>query len=164
VIVDWLGRRSEILEIRDALETSMQRLRMLYQDERIAVGMKMSRMVPTKISRVESAIGILTMLFSHPGSMVRRSKLHRRPPLGHAARSGRSPRVMRRNHPKVKKRIFALASGWGPNPVREFYEKLEKDPAWTVRTIECGHDAMLDEPEEVVNILREAAEITLTKF
>ncbi len=73
-------------------------------------------------------------------------------------------RVMRRNHPKVKKRIFALASGWGPNPVREFYEKLEKDPAWTVRTIECGHDAMLDEPEEVVNILREAAEITLTKF
>ena len=37
----------------------------------------------------------------------------------------------------------------------EFYDKLEK-----VRTIECGHDAMLDEPEEVVNILREAAEIT----
>jgi len=67
-------------------------------------------------------------------------------------------------HRKVKKRIFALASGWEPNPVREFYEKLEKDPAWTVRTIECGHDAMLDEPEEVVNILREAAEITLTKF
>ena len=68
------------------------------------------------------------------------------------------------NHRKVKKRIFALASGWEPNPVREFYDKLEKDPAWTVRTIECGHDVMLDEPEEVANILREAAEITVTKF
>jgi hypothetical protein len=46
----------------------------------------------------------------------------------------------------------------------EFYDKLEKGPAWTVRPIECGHDAMLDEPEQAVNILREAAEITLTKF
>jgi hypothetical protein len=68
------------------------------------------------------------------------------------------------NHRKVKKRIFALASGRGPNPVSEFYEKLQTDPAWIVRTIQCGHDAMLDEPEEVVNILREAAEITLTRF
>jgi pimeloyl-ACP methyl ester carboxylesterase len=68
------------------------------------------------------------------------------------------------NHRKVKKRIFALASGWGPNPVREFYEKLQRDPAWIMRTIQCGHDAMLDEPEEVANILREAAEITLSKF
>jgi pimeloyl-ACP methyl ester carboxylesterase len=68
------------------------------------------------------------------------------------------------NHRKVKKRIFALASGWEPNPVRAFYEKLQKDPAWTIRTIKCGHDAMLDEPEEVVNILREAGELTLTKY
>jgi pimeloyl-ACP methyl ester carboxylesterase len=59
------------------------------------------------------------------------------------------------NHRKVKKRIFALASGWGPNPVSECYEKLQTDPAWIVRTIQCGHDAMLDEPEAVVNILRE---------
>ena len=66
------------------------------------------------------------------------------------------------NHRKVKQRIFALASAWAPSPFRRFYEKLQEDPAWIIRTIHCGHDAMLDEPEEVANILREVAEITLT--
>src|SRR5258708_1269256 len=51
-----------------------------------------------------------------------------------------------------------------PSPFRRFYEKLLEDPAWIIRTIHCGHDAMLDEPEEVVNILREVAEITLNTF
>jgi len=68
------------------------------------------------------------------------------------------------NHRKVKQRIFALASGWAPSPFRRFCEKLQEDAAWIIRTIQCGHDAMLDEPEEVANILREAAEITLTKI
>jgi pimeloyl-ACP methyl ester carboxylesterase len=68
------------------------------------------------------------------------------------------------NHRKVKQRIFALASAWAPSPFRRFYEKLLEDPAWIIRTIHCGHDAMLDEPEEVVNILREVAEITLNTF
>src|SRR5260221_13210701 len=52
----------------------------------------------------------------------------------------------------------------GAQPFRRFYEKLLEDPAWIIRTIHCGHDAMLDEPEEVVNILREVAEITLNTF
>jgi pimeloyl-ACP methyl ester carboxylesterase len=68
------------------------------------------------------------------------------------------------NHRKVKQRVFALASAWAPSPFRRFYEKLQDDPAWTIRTIHSGHDAMLDEPEEVVNILREVAEITFTTF
>jgi hypothetical protein len=67
------------------------------------------------------------------------------------------------NHRKVKQRIFALASGWAPSPFRQFYEKLQEDPAWIIRAIQCGHDAMIDAPEEVVNILREATKITLTK-
>jgi pimeloyl-ACP methyl ester carboxylesterase len=68
------------------------------------------------------------------------------------------------NHRKVKQRVFALASAWTPSPFRRFYEKLQEDPAWIIRTIHSGHDAMLDEPEEVVNILREVAEITLNTF
>ena len=61
------------------------------------------------------------------------------------------------NHLKVKKKTFTLASAWGPSPFRQFYECLQGDPAWITRTIESGHDAMLDKPEEVMSLLREAA-------
>jgi pimeloyl-ACP methyl ester carboxylesterase len=61
------------------------------------------------------------------------------------------------NYLKVKNKIFSLASAWEPNPFRQFYEPLLEDPAWTLRTIESGHDAMLDKPEQVADLLREAA-------
>jgi pimeloyl-ACP methyl ester carboxylesterase len=60
---------------------------------------------------------------------------------------------------KVKKKTFALASAWEPSPFRQFYEHLQGDPAWTTCTIESGHDAMLDKPEEVASLLREAASV-----
>jgi pimeloyl-ACP methyl ester carboxylesterase len=61
------------------------------------------------------------------------------------------------NHLKVKQRIFALASAWEPNPFRQFYNKLQHNPDWTLRTIESGHDAMLDKPDEVASLLLEVA-------
>jgi pimeloyl-ACP methyl ester carboxylesterase len=64
------------------------------------------------------------------------------------------------NHHKVKTKIFALASGWEPNGFRKFYEQVSTDPSWITRTIDCGHEAMLDKPEEVANILKEAALLT----
>jgi pimeloyl-ACP methyl ester carboxylesterase len=63
------------------------------------------------------------------------------------------------SHLQVKKKTFALASAWEPNPFRQFYERLQRDAAWRTRTIESGHDAMLDRPEEVASLLREAASV-----
>jgi len=60
-------------------------------------------------------------------------------------------------HLTVRKKTFALASAWEPNPFKQFYERLQGDPTWVTRTIESGHDAMLDKPEEVASLLREAA-------
>jgi pimeloyl-ACP methyl ester carboxylesterase len=61
------------------------------------------------------------------------------------------------NHLKVKKKVFVLASSWEPNPFRRFYEQLGQDPTWTTCTIESGHDAMLDKPDGVANLLVEVA-------
>jgi hypothetical protein len=61
------------------------------------------------------------------------------------------------NHLKVKQREFVLASAWRPNPFLQFYEKLQENPDWTLRTIESGHDAMLDRPDEVASLLLELA-------
>jgi hypothetical protein len=61
------------------------------------------------------------------------------------------------NHLKVMQRVFALAAAWGPNPFQSFYDKLQHDPAWRVRTIESGHDAAVDKPNEVAALLLELA-------
>jgi pimeloyl-ACP methyl ester carboxylesterase len=43
---------------------------------------------------------------------------------------------------------FILANGWSPSPFPQFYEKA-KAKGWKTLTMECGHDVMLDEPEEL---------------
>ena len=38
-----------------------------------------------------------------------------------------------------------------------FYPELKDDPAWDVRVMNCGHDQMVDAPDEVAEILIQAA-------
>ena len=47
---------------------------------------------------------------------------------------------------------YILASGWSPSPFPQFYEKA-KTSGWKTITIECGHDVMLDRPEELAEQL-----------
>src|SRR5258707_8677923 len=43
------------------------------------------------------------------------------------------------NHRKEKKRIFALASGWGPNPFRQYYENLQAVHTALIRSYQRMH-------------------------
>jgi pimeloyl-ACP methyl ester carboxylesterase len=45
--------------------------------------------------------------------------------------------------------------GWGPNPFAATYERLREDPGWITRTAPCGHDVMIDLPEELAGWLVE---------
>ena len=57
---------------------------------------------------------------------------------------------------KIKNISFILATGWdGPSPFPPFYEKA-KAKGWKTRSLSCGHDVMLDLPEELTTILVEA--------
>jgi hypothetical protein len=47
---------------------------------------------------------------------------------------------------------YILASGWSPSPFPQFYEKANAK-GWKTITIECGHDVMLDRPEELAEQL-----------
>ena len=47
----------------------------------------------------------------------------------------------------VKKRTYLLANGYEMHVFDQFYERVKNDPAWKVRTVECGHDVMLDDPD-----------------
>ncbi len=47
---------------------------------------------------------------------------------------------------------FILASGWSPSPFPAFYEEA-KTKGWRTVAMECGHDVMLDLPEELTREL-----------
>ena len=60
---------------------------------------------------------------------------------------------------KIENISFILATGWdGPSPFPPFYEKA-KAKHWKTRTVPCGHDVMLDLPEELTTILVEATHV-----
>ena len=54
------------------------------------------------------------------------------------------------NH--IKNVTYILASNWSPSPFPQFYEKAIAR-GWKTITIECGHDVMLDRPEELAEQL-----------
>ena len=53
---------------------------------------------------------------------------------------------------RIENVTFILANGWGPSPFPPFYEQA-KAQGWKTLTMSCGHDVMLDQPEELVEEL-----------
>lgn len=47
---------------------------------------------------------------------------------------------------------YILAEGWGRSPFPAFHEKA-KAKGWRTLSINCGHDVMLDRPEELADAL-----------
>ena len=50
---------------------------------------------------------------------------------------------------KIKRKLYILADTWDPSPFRHFADKLEGAPGWKVQKMPCGHDVMVDMPEEL---------------
>jgi len=53
---------------------------------------------------------------------------------------------------RIENITYILATGWSPSPFPQFYEKA-RTRGWSTLTMNCGHDVMLDRPEEVAQIL-----------
>ena len=58
-------------------------------------------------------------------------------------------------------RSYVLATKWGgpenATPFRAFYETFKSDDAWTARELACGHDVMVDMPDETAALLETLA-------
>ncbi len=57
----------------------------------------------------------------------------------------------------IKQRLYILADGWDPSPFRHFAAKVTGKPGWEVVKIACGHDVMVDRPEELAVALAKLA-------
>ena len=58
---------------------------------------------------------------------------------------------------KVKRRIYIFAASWEPTPFRRFYEQVKDDAAWEVHTADSGHFVMGDQPQQLFDIMVDAA-------
>ena len=53
---------------------------------------------------------------------------------------------------RIENVTYILANGWAPIPFPPFYEQA-KAKGWKTLTMSCGHDVMLDQPEELAEKL-----------
>jgi pimeloyl-ACP methyl ester carboxylesterase len=53
---------------------------------------------------------------------------------------------------RIQNLAYILATGWSTSPFLQFYKKAKRN-GWRTVTIECGHDVMLDRPEELAREL-----------
>jgi pimeloyl-ACP methyl ester carboxylesterase len=58
---------------------------------------------------------------------------------------------------QVRKRTYVLAAGWGPSPFQQFGTRLKDDRSWQYVSMACGHDVMVDRPQELADVLIAAA-------
>lgn len=49
----------------------------------------------------------------------------------------------------VKRHLYVLADGWDPSPFRYFAKEYQGKPGWEVTKLPCGHDIMVDLPNEL---------------
>lgn len=58
---------------------------------------------------------------------------------------------------KVAKKAYVRSLQFDNPAFQAVYEKLKQDAAWKTYAIDCGHDMMLDKPEEIAGILEKSA-------
>ncbi|MGW0436597.1 alpha/beta fold hydrolase [Micromonospora sp. NPDC003197] len=58
----------------------------------------------------------------------------------------------------VQRKVYVYAAGWaGESPFTPFYQRLRKDPSWTVHALDGGHNLMRDAADDLLKILLEVA-------
>jgi len=57
------------------------------------------------------------------------------------------------NHEKILNRAFIYHTGWADTPFTVQYESLKNSPGWHVETLDCGHNAMRENPDGLTQIL-----------
>ena len=57
-------------------------------------------------------------------------------------------------HARVSKHTYVLAADWGPpQPFVAVADRFRHDPHWNVVNFPCGHDVMVDLPQETADLL-----------
>jgi pimeloyl-ACP methyl ester carboxylesterase len=58
---------------------------------------------------------------------------------------------------KVQRKTYVLAKRYSPSAFHGYAAERRNDPAWRVIDLDCGHDIMVDRPDELTRILLDSA-------
>jgi hypothetical protein len=58
---------------------------------------------------------------------------------------------------RSSRRTYVLAAGWGPSLFQQFGARLKDDRGWRFVSMACGHDVMVERPQELAAVLIAAA-------
>ncbi|BBM04113.1 alpha/beta hydrolase family protein [Microbulbifer sp. GL-2] len=53
----------------------------------------------------------------------------------------------------VRRHVYIYATGWSPGIGRPFFDRAQLDAEWQAVSLPCGHDVMIDMPQELTQIL-----------
>jgi pimeloyl-ACP methyl ester carboxylesterase len=74
----------------------------------------------------------------------------------HPLATFQQPITLRRGAVAPKNTMFILATGFENSPFPPFYDRARAQ-GWRTMTVDCGHDVMLDRPEELTRALASVA-------
>lgn len=75
----------------------------------------------------------------------------------HPLATFRQPIELGGGGPSIARRSYVLATGYDPSPFHSFAAEVRDDPGWRSLELPCHHMVNVSMPEEVANILIEAA-------
>lgn len=53
---------------------------------------------------------------------------------------------------EITNRLYVFAAGWN-GPFRPIYDRVREDSGWRTYSLACGHDVMVDMPQETADVL-----------
>jgi pimeloyl-ACP methyl ester carboxylesterase len=68
--------------------------------------------------------------------------------------------TLRGDFQKITNKTYIRAAGWHPSPFAPIYDEIRQQPGWKLHELHCGHDIMIDMPEETAAILTAAEDAT----
>ena len=54
---------------------------------------------------------------------------------------------------RVGRYVYIHATGWSPGIGKPFFERARQEEGWQTLSLDCGHDVMIDRPEDLTRIL-----------
>ena len=58
---------------------------------------------------------------------------------------------------KIAKKTYVRSLQFNNPAFQVLYESLKQDAAWKTHTLDCGHDMMIDKPQELAAIIEQSA-------
>ncbi len=73
--------------------------------------------------------------------------------VDHPLKTFQQPIQLKDQWKEVPRRVYIYATGWNPGVGATFFERAEQQEGWDAFSVRCGHDVMVDMPDELTNIL-----------